>query len=41
MDALLVRFMTEPLRTTPLVLAMIDREAGAEHGAWFRTALAQ
>jgi hypothetical protein len=39
MDAVLRRFMTEPLRTTPQVLDMIAHEAGREHGDWFRAAL--
>lgn len=39
MDAVLTRFMTEPLRTTPAVLAMIEETAGLEHGAWFRAAV--
>ena len=39
MDALLARFMTELLRTTPAVLEMIDREIGVDDGAWFRAAL--
>lgn len=41
MDALLVRFMTEPVRTTPAVLGMIDEVVGPEHGAWFRAELAR
>ncbi len=36
MDSLLTRFMTEPLRTTPAVLEMIEQTVGPEHGAWFR-----
>ena len=36
MDSLLTRFMTEPLRTTPAVLEMIERTVGPEQGAWFR-----
>ena len=39
MDALLARFMTEPLRTTSAVLDMIDREAGVNDGEWFRSAI--
>lgn len=39
METLLARYMTEPLRTTQRVLDMIDTEAGAEHGRWFRDAL--
>ncbi|MCC6246017.1 MAG: hypothetical protein IT353_24500 [Gemmatimonadaceae bacterium] len=39
METLLTRYMTEPLRTTQRVLDMIDTEAGAEHGRWFRDAL--
>ena len=41
MDALLARFMTEPLRTTSAVLDMIDREAGVKDGQWFRSAIGQ
>jgi hypothetical protein len=37
MDSLLTRFMTEPLRTTPSVLDMIERTVGPEQGAWFRS----
>ncbi|MCA0377805.1 MAG: hypothetical protein LCH84_19390 [Gemmatimonadetes bacterium] len=37
MDAMLTRFMTEPLRTTPAVLDMIEQTLGREHGGWFRT----
>ena len=40
MDRILVRFMTEPLRTTPAVLEMIGQVAGAETAAWFRSQLA-
>ena len=40
MDRILVRFMTEPLRTTPAVLEMIGQVAGAETAAWFREQLA-
>ena len=36
MDSLLTRFMTEPLRTTPAVLEMIEHTVGPEQGAWFR-----
>lgn len=41
MDALLTRFMTEPLRTTTAVLGMIDRAVGREHGEWFRSGVAR
>jgi hypothetical protein len=40
MDRILARFMAERLRTTPAVLEMIDRVAGAEAAAWFRDQLA-
>lgn len=40
MDRMLVRFMTEHLRTTPAVLEMIGQVAGAEAAAWFREQLA-
>jgi aminopeptidase N len=40
MDRILVRFMTEPLRTTPAVLEMIGQVAGAEVATWFREQLA-
>jgi aminopeptidase N len=40
MDRILVRFMTEPIRTTPALLEMIGRTAGAEAAAWFREQLA-
>ena len=39
MDRMLVRFMTEPLRTTPAVLRMFADVAGPEAAAWFRQAL--
>ena len=39
MDALLARFMTGPMRSTPVVLDMIDREIGVDDGAWFRSAI--
>ena len=39
MDRMLARFMTEPLRTTPAVLEMIDQTLGGAHGAWFRAAV--
>jgi hypothetical protein len=37
MDSLLTRFMTEPIRTTPAVLEMIEQTVGPEQGAWFRS----
>lgn len=40
MDRILVRFMTEGLRTTPAVLEMIGEVAGAETAAWFGEQLA-
>lgn len=36
MDTVLQRFMTEPLRTTPAVLDMIEQTVGVAHGDWFR-----
>jgi hypothetical protein len=39
MDRILVRYMTEPLRTTALVIAMVGEVAGNEEGEWFRSEL--
>ncbi|MGQ0714834.1 MAG: hypothetical protein ACT4PJ_14060 [Gemmatimonadaceae bacterium] len=39
MDRILVRFMTEPLRTTPSLLEMIEQVAGAPTAAWFQQQL--
>ena len=39
MDVVLVRFMTGPMRGTPVVLDMIEREIGVDDGAWFRSAI--
>jgi hypothetical protein len=39
MEQILVRYMTEPLRTTAAVIAMITEVAGTEAGEWFRSEL--
>jgi hypothetical protein len=40
MDRLLLRFLTDPsVRTTPLLLALVDEVTGPEQGAWFRDQL--
>ena len=35
MDEFLRRFMTEPIRTTPAVVTLLEAVAGREAGAWF------
>jgi hypothetical protein len=40
MERILVRYMTEPLRTTPALLRMIEEVAGTESAGWFRSELA-
>ena len=41
MDQILIAYMTQPITTTPQLLAVIDRIAGASHGQWFREQLAR
>jgi len=41
MDRILAAYMTQPIVSTPQLLAEIDRIAGAETGQWFRELLAR
>jgi hypothetical protein len=41
MDRILVRFMTEPIRTTDRLIAMVGDVAGGDAAGWLREELAR